>query len=267
MYLKVKGIIMHKFLMLSLICLNLWSCSESNREQKVRAIKTASLFLDDAKISALTKEGKYSPFSEIDNTIGEINEFCNSSLIKKNKNIQKLKLIMIQEEMFTFPHVVKSNKLYNIVKSSIDFPAQYPEISPVFKELATPSQYEKELYFELLEKFKNLPEYKKYIELASKIKSFSEEDYSTLNEQELNYVYQFLISYSCSMVDIILGVYDYEVKSRNIAFNMMEGVNTHLGAVKSKIYTSNDKNGCPVYKNSSGEVLQKTSNVRQADGC
>jgi hypothetical protein len=275
-YAKNKGIIMHKLLILSLIFLNLWSCSDSNREQKVRAIKTAHLFLDDAKISALTKEGKYSPFSEINNTISEFNEFCNSSLVKNNQNIQELILIIIQERMFNYPHVIEGNKLYNIVKSSIDFPAQYPEISPVFKDLATPSQYEKELYFELAERFLNLPEYKKYTKLSRNVmsleKTFNKEDDLTarlakLNEQELNYYYEFVISYICSMADVILGVYDYEVKSRNIAFNMMKGVNAHLGTVKSKIYTSYDKNGCPVYKNPQGEILRKSMMLQQKDGC
>jgi hypothetical protein len=267
------NIFIWKAVVFTLITLCLSSCGESIKDQKIHLIKTGVQFLKDPKINQLTEKGEYLPFSEVDSSLSEIHKICNSDLIENDKDIQFLILMNIQEEMFNYPHVLRGHKTYEVVKASNDFPALYPEISPVFKTLASPTLNQKDIYVQLVNRFKNLSDYKKFTGIVSKLKrniSFSDsymDKLSELKEKDLDYMFKMVGMLGCGISDVILGMYDYETKSRKIAYEMINKVNNQTMGFKSKIYTSYDSSGCAVYKNASGEVLQKSMKLRQEDGC
>jgi hypothetical protein len=268
------NVVLWKNLVFTLITLCLSSCGDSIKEQKTHLIKTGIQFLQDPKINQLTKKGEYLFFSEIDKSLSKIHDICKSDLIQNDRDIQFLISISIQEEMFNYPHVIRGRKTYEVVKAANDFPSLYPDISNVFKALASPTSTQKEIYTQHLNRFKNLSDYKKYITFATKKnkdpslnKNIDIDKLSELNEKNLDYQFKYIAMFSCGMSDVILGMYDYETKSRKIAYEMMNNVSNQTGGFKSKIYTSYDSNGCPVYKNASGKVLQKSMKLRQEDGC
>lgn len=268
------NIVQWKTLLFTLIILCLSSCGDSIREQKLHLIKTGVQFLKAPNIRQLNEKGEYLPFSEVDGSLSKIHDICKSDLIQNDKDIQLLISMSIQEEMFNYPHVIRGRKTYEVVKASNDFPSLYPDISNVFKALVSPTSTQKEIYAQHLNRFKNLSDYKKYAAFVTRNnkdpslnKNIDIDKLSELNEKNLDYQFKYIAMFSCGMSDVILGMYGYETKSRKIAYEMMNNVNNQTGEFKSKIYTSYDGNGCPVYKNASGKVLQKSMKLRQEDGC
>jgi len=85
------------------------------------------------------------------------------------------------------------------------------------------------------------------VKLLQVVKANKEEVTSYSFETRKNYVIFFLI---------ILTLY---LLFGNPSLNKTE--------IDNKIYTSYDTRGCPVYKNADGKVLQKSTLLRQKDGC
>jgi hypothetical protein len=262
-----------RFLLLILVVFATSSCSKSVKKEKIQAIKAGVKFMKNSKINSIMTKGDYISFSEINDSISDITKVCRSNLVKNDSKIRSLMSMMIQEGMFNYPHLIRGDKTYELVNSAIKFPLLYPDISPIFKKLTDVTDREKELYTQLFNDFIGLSSYKEYNKEIDKLissVSLTNDDLKNLtklNEQDLDDTFNIATSLSCTQADTILGIYDYESLSRTAAYDMLNNVKGYSGVVKSKIFTSHDSNGCPVYKNSQGEILQKSTKLQQQDGC
>jgi hypothetical protein len=266
------GVFMWKILLCMLITLSLSACGESIKDQKINAIKISSKYFADPKINQLTNKGEYLPFSEIEGSLLAMNKICKSDLIENDKDLQFLIKMNIQEEMFNYPHVLRGFQTYEVVKSSNNFPSLYPDISDVFKNLVRATPPQKDMYVQLLERFHSLRDYKKYTTHVTKLKNDlsskkSPEGLESEGLESIDNTFMLISMHACTISDVILGIYGYETQSSEMAYGMIDKVSKKTRGVTSKIYTSYDNNGCPVYKNADGKVLQKSTLLRQKDGC